>query len=346
MCIADLAIRIDVGDGVGDGLLELVDAALVDGVGARRADRLDGLPRGAFDRAQQMPLARRHEQNRLALAPGAPGAADAVHVGFGVGRDVVVENVADALHVQSARGDVGGHENIDLTILEARHGAFAFGLLHVAVECTCGVAAGLQLLGQFDGHRLGAREHDHAVEVLGFKEARQRVELVQAADQPVALANVGAGGGLGRDRDLDRRIQVCLRDAPDHRGHRRRKQRNLTRFGNLFEHPFDIVDEAHAQHLVGLVEHQVLELVETQRAALDVIDHAPRRADHDLCAALERLELRRVALSAVDRHHMKAGHVAGVFLEGLRDLDGEFARRRQHQCLRRGEREIEHRQDR
>ena len=96
--------------------------------------RLDGLARGALDRAQHAALARRHEQDRLAGAAGAAGAADAVHVALGVVRDVVVQHVADAVHVEAARGDVGGDQHVDAAVLQLLHGLLALLLLDVAVE--------------------------------------------------------------------------------------------------------------------------------------------------------------------------------------------------------------------
>ena len=110
-------------------LLELGDAHVVDRLDARQLHRLDRLARGALDRAQHAALARRDEQDRLAAAAGAAGAADAVHVAFGVVRHVVVDHVADALHVQAARGDVGGDQDVDLAVLELLDGALALGLL-------------------------------------------------------------------------------------------------------------------------------------------------------------------------------------------------------------------------
>ena len=41
--------------------------------------------------------------------------------------------------------------------------------------------------------------------------------------------------------------------------HGRGEQRDLPLLRRLLEDPFDVVDEAHAQHLVGFVEHDVLE---------------------------------------------------------------------------------------
>ena len=52
-------------------------------------------------------------------------------------------------------------------------------------------------------------------------------------------------------------------------------------------------------------------------------------------AAAQGGQLDAVGLAAVDRQHVHAGHVRGVALEGLGDLEGELAGRREHQRLRR-----------
>ena len=54
-----------------------------------------------------------HETDAGAAAPGASGAADAVHVGVAVARGVEVDHVGDAVDVDSAGGDVGRDQGID-----------------------------------------------------------------------------------------------------------------------------------------------------------------------------------------------------------------------------------------
>ena len=49
----------------------------------------------------------------------------------------------------------------------------------------------------------------------------------------------------------------------------------------------DVLEEAHRQHLVALVEHEHLSAVEGACRA-DVVEHAARRADDDVRARLER----------------------------------------------------------
>jgi hypothetical protein len=108
----------------------------------------------------------------------------------------------------------------------------------------------------------------------------------------------------------------------------------------------DVVDEAHAQHFVGFVQHQGLQLRQVERAFVQVVDHAARGADDDLHAAAQRRQLRAVALAAVDRQHVEVLHVGGVALEGFGDLDRQFARRRQHQRLHGAALDVDARQDR
>ena len=76
--------------------------------------------RVAFSMArEQVALARGDEGDRVAGAARAAGATDAVHVGLGVGRDVVVDDVADPLDVEAAGRDVGGDEDVELAGLRA-----------------------------------------------------------------------------------------------------------------------------------------------------------------------------------------------------------------------------------
>ena len=164
--------------------------------------------RVAFSMAlEQVPLARGDEGDRVALAAGPAGAADAVDVGLGVGRDVVVDDVADPLDVETAGGDVGGDEDVELARLELVDRALALHLRHVAVDGHRGEATGPQLLGEQLGLVLGADEDDHPLEVLDLEDAGEGVDLLRVGADEVALGGVGRGRRLVLDRDLDRVVR-------------------------------------------------------------------------------------------------------------------------------------------
>ena len=139
--------------------------------------------------------------------------------------------------------------------------------------------------------------------------------------------------GFRLDRHLDRLVQVLVGDLADGGRHRRGEQRDLLVLGRVGQDPLDILGEAHLQHLVGLVEDEVVEVADVQGALLEVVDHPARRADDDVRATLEPGQLRAVGGAAVDREHVH-GQMRAVTAERLGDLQRQLAGGRQHQRLR------------
>jgi hypothetical protein len=77
---------------------------------------------------------------------------------------------------------------------------------------------------------------------------------------------------------------MLLGDLADRRRHGGGEQCHLTLWRRRLQYFFDVVDKAHAQHFIGFVEHDESQFGEIQRATVQVIDHAPRCADHDMHA--------------------------------------------------------------
>ena len=73
----------------------------------------------------------------------------------------------------------------------------------------------------------------------------------------------------------------------------------------------DVGQEAEVEHLVGLVEHERVDVGEVEGAAVGEVDQPARRTDDDVDAGLERVELGVVADAAVDGEHAQAAVGAG-----------------------------------
>ena len=136
-------------------------------------------------------------------------------------------------------------------------------------------------------------------------------------------------------RDLDHKgiAQVLLGNSGDFFGHRRRAQHHLPLGGHALQNRLDVFGKAHAQHLVGFVEHGHAHVVEAQAAALQVVDHATGRTHHDLGRAAQGVELLADHLAAVDRHCAHAGHMLRKPLNRRSNLYGQLASGHQHQGL-------------
>ena len=101
---------------------------------AAPVEREDAQPRQALDGAQGVALRSVAQRNRLAGPPGARGAADAVDIGLGDLGQLEIDDMADVVDIDAARGDVGGDERARLARAERRQGALALALALVAVN--------------------------------------------------------------------------------------------------------------------------------------------------------------------------------------------------------------------
>ena len=216
--------------------------------------------------------------------------------------------------------------------LEVDHHAVARALAHVAVQGLDVHALVAQGAVELLGADLRAREDDRLVRALGREHARERLDLVLRLGLDVELLD-----GVDRQRrrlDLDRRrvVEVALGQLADLGRHRRAEERGLARSGREAEDLLDVLEEAEVQHLVGLVEHDEAARVQHQRVAADEVEHAPDRPDHDLPALAQLRLLGADRRAAEDRHRVDA-LARAVRAQGLRDLDAELARRRQHERL-------------
>ncbi len=223
--------------------------------------------------------------------------------------------------MDAAGGDVGGHQDRDLAVLEPGQGPGALGLGLPAVQGRGAHPDGQQLLGQPVGGVLGVQEHDHA-SVAGGDLRRGGVLVVVLHVQQVMLHR---GDRVRRriDRVDDGVVEVAADQAVDVAVQRGREQQPLAIGAHLVEQGRHLGHEAHVGHLVGLVQDGDRDPVQPAVAAVyEVLEPAGRR-DDDLGTGAQRARL------AADRH--PADHRgepqaqrAGVGGERVGDLLGQF----------------------
>ena len=108
------------------------------------------------------------------------------------------------------------------------------------------------------------------------------------------------------------------------------EQQRLTRVRRKANDGFHIVAETHLQHAIGFVQHRALQLTQIEIVTLEMIEDAPRRADHNM----RRMPASRAAhswLAAARRQDLDVAGEARQLTQHVADLIGQFARRAQHQ---------------
>ena len=146
------------------------------------------------------------------------------------------------------------------------------------------VPAALEVVGEALRADLRAREDDRAARLRVGEELLEELELLARLAERDALLDRVDGDLLRRDLDVLGAVQLLVGELLDRRRHGRAEQRGLLAPRRALHDVADVVDEAHREHLVGLVEHEDADVVGVEGAAAEVVEHAARRhsiADHD-----------------------------------------------------------------
>ena len=157
---------------------------------------------------------------------------------------------------------------------------------------------------------------------------------MHAADQPVTLTDVVRRARFCSNRDHFRLVQIRLGNPFDRSRHRRREQSRLTCRRRFFQNSLHVVDEAHAQHFIRLIQHQCFELRQIKRPFVQMINHTTWRANHHMHTTAQSGQLRAITLTTINRQHMEIWHVLRIRLKSLSHLNRQLTCWRQHQSLR------------
>ena len=250
-----------------------------------------------------------------------------MHVVFGVEGQVVVVDVRHAVDVQAAGGHVGGHQQVQLALLEAAEQGFALLLGHVARQHANAETGAFKRLGHAFHPDLGVDEDHGALAFAAGEQADQQRDLFFVRRQVNTLADPGGGDRLGFDDQLLGLVHVFVGELEHAVAERGAEQQGLA-FGadrHAPQQEADVLDEAQVEHAVGFVEHADLAGVQGHDLVLlDVIDEPAGGGDDDVHALLQEFALLVVIDAAVDQGEAQAQ--VGAELHGvLVDLDGQFA---------------------
>ena len=222
------------------------------------------------------------EQVADALFFGAAGAADAVGVMFVVAGDVVVDDGVHVRDVDAAGRHVGGHEDGQFAVPEVLHDLVALFLGEVAVEAVHREAEAGQLVGQRGRIELGITEDHDPLVTLADDDLGQVGELVAAGGLQHVLGDLGLALLLGLDGDLLGVVLVQPADVHDLAADGGREHGQVFAGLHQLDDVADILIEAHVQHLVGFVQHDLGDVGEVDAVVFVMVHQAAGGGDHDL----------------------------------------------------------------
>ena len=180
-----------------------------------------------------------------------------------------------------------------------------------------------QVPGHLVGPVLGAGEDQSVFHPLLLHEMGQQIGLVPLVHQVDALADHLHRGGDGIYRHLNGILQQRVHQIGDLRRHGGREKEGLLPLRQPFENLAHVVDEAHVQHPVGLVQDEDLQSLQRDEALVPEV-HQPAGGGHqNVYPPLQRLHLGVLAHAAEDDGVAQL-QVFAIGFKALADLDGQL----------------------
>ena len=286
--------------------------------------------RQLLDIAQQRFLRRIAEGERDAVAAGARGAADAMYISLRHLRDLEIDHMGNAVDIDAARGDIRRDQYAGVAVAKIAQRALACILRFVAVDRLHLDADARDVFRDAVGAVLGAGEDQRALDRLVLQQVGEQRVFVAGLDEKDALVDTLDGGRLRRHFDADRVFEDAVGEPLDFARHGRREEQRLPLFRQSRDDALHVVDEAHIEHSISLIEHEDRQFAQIGMALVHQIEQAAWRRDQDIEAASQIVDLRLLTDAAED-HGAAQAEMPAVGAEILDDLDRELAGWRQDQ---------------
>src|SRR3989442_3044592 len=259
--------------------------------GVLRAKRLDLPFAHLFDPGEILELFRRDEGVSLPRVTRPSGPSDSMDIEEGVMRDIDVNHAVDLSYVNPPAGHVRRHQDIRVPLPECAHRVVSLVLAEVAVKRNDAPELPFELPGESPSAIFRPAEDHGAVWLQPSKKFGQKRVLLLLIHDRVALFERLPGRVVCVDEDPLGVAHVFSRQLDDWLRHRGGEEAELPVLRHAIQDEFDVVDEAHVEHRVGLVYDDELRGVEQKGPALDVVDDPSGGPDDDVHSTLKRLEL-------------------------------------------------------
>ena len=153
----------------------------------------------------------------------------------------------------------------------------------------------LKPAGDAVGTDLHAAENNHAVDLHPFDEGNQEVKLLHCTDWVNDVFDRLGRRELDTVSYIDRVFKALGGEALDVVRNRGREKEGLAVRVAHFNDARDVVDKAHIEHTVDLVEDEDFDRSEVEILLLHVVEQATRCRDHDISTGFDLVNLFAVA---------------------------------------------------
>ena len=296
----------------------------------RQLTALDFSLDGTLNQLQLTELTRSDEGHSYAGVACTTGTADAVNVAFRILRNIKVDNVGNVINVDTAGSNVGSNQHINSALAEFLHYAVTLVLAQVAMQALSHVATAGKSDRQVVNTLFGTAEDNQLAVDFCVQQTAQAFNLILGFE--IILLNQRYSQLFLGNSYILRSFHVLLGQAQNRTGHSCGEQQSLTFNRQAVHNLFDIINKAHIQHFISLVQYQEFDMVQTDGAAVDMVNQTARSTDNNLHIVAQRTDLAFNRLAAVNRQRTHAAGAAD-FADLFRNLNSQLTGRSHNQRL-------------
>lgn len=241
-----------------------------------------------FDITKITNITLREEVDGHTLTTETSGTTDTVDVVLSIRGQVKVDDQRNLLHVDTTSEQIGGDQDTRGTGTELAHDNVTLPLVHVSVHARNGEVALLHLLLKPVDLAASVAVNNRLGDGQGLVQIAQSLQLpLFPIDSNVKLLDTFEGQLVLLDKDANGFAHKALRHLQHVQRHGSREKTNLDGFGKELKNVVNLVLEPTRKHLVGLVQKELTNVVQSQGTTVDHVGNATGRSDHDLHTLLE-----------------------------------------------------------
>ncbi len=153
---------------------------------------------------------------------------------------------------------------------------------HVPIESLRCIASCHEIFRNFGGGIFSAGKNKYCPKRFDLEDTGKDILFLVGTQIEKALADIRCIFPLYLNGDFNGFVEMFVRQFADRLGHGGGEKCGLAIFGGLLKNPLDILNEAHAQHFIGFVQHQGFHLIKLHVLLLYMVHHPAGCAYHNL----------------------------------------------------------------
>ena len=249
-------------------------------------------------------------------------------------RQTIVDDVGKVIYVQSTGSHIGCHQELHGMVTELLHGEVTLLLTQVAMQSLGIVTVLDELVGDVLCLQLGAAEDNRKDAWIEIDDTLQGEILVLGVHEIVDMVDVLGALVARAHHDFLVVVQIVEGYLLDVLAHGGREEKGVSILWHILEDGIDALREAHVEHLVSLIQHHVVHMLQLSHATIDQVEQTTRCGNDNLHTMLEGANLASDVGTAIDSGNVQTVDILGEAVQIISYLEAKLTGRTKDDGLR------------